>query len=497
MVLAILTAVYVFCAVMLAVFGLGQLALLLAYFRYRNHSTPTPHIDDWPAVTVQLPVYNERYVIGRLLEAVAALDYPRDKLFVQVLDDSTDDTSAVISEYVTVLNRGGLHIAHLQRPERTGHKAGALEYGLKLSDTPFVALFDADFIPPPDFLRRTVPHLVTQPHLAVAQSRWGHLNTFANWLTRSQAISIDAHFVIEQTARCRAGWLFTFNGTGGVWRREAIDDAGGWSAETLTEDLDLSYRAQLRGWRFLMLPDLVVPGEVPPQMAAYKRQQARWAKGSTQTFLRIMPRLWHPAARLTLLQRFMGTVHLGQYIPNLLMLLLLILTPPLMLAGVLAKLPLAPLGLVGLIPPFAYAVGQVALYPDWLKRLLIFPALLAISTGVSITNTRAVIGALTGAKTEFLRTPKFGNHQWADAWVTLRYALRHDGIVWAELAMAVYALVGALLAAQVSLALVPYLALYAAAFGIMAFLGLRDLLLLRRVSSARRRHLALAKPAAR
>lgn len=489
-----LTAVYVFCALSLAVFSVGQLATLLMYFRYRKQTPTIPlHNNEiLPEVVVQLPIYNERYVIGRLIEAVAQLDYPREKLSVQILDDSTDDTSTLVAEYVARFQREGLNIQQVRRADRSGHKAGALAYGLRLTDAPYVALFDADFVPPPDFLRRTIPHFASDPQIAVVQSRWGHLNPFTNWLTRSQAINIDAHFVIEQTARSRAGWLLTFNGTGGVWRRAAIDDAGGWSARTLTEDLDLSYRAQLRGWRFLMLPEIVVPGEVPPQMAAFKRQQARWAQGSTQTFFCLVRALWTPHAHLSIAQRVMGTLHLAQYIPNLLMIVLLLLTPLLLLEGILLKLPLAPLGLAGVIPPLTHAIAQIALYPDWRRRLLVLPAQLAIGTGITINNSRAVLLAIFGIQTEFLRTPKFGPGR-ADSWLNRRYTLKSDGVLWAELGMAVYALGGALLAWRVSPGFVPYLALYGVAFVMMAALGLRDLLLLRRARSSRRRALQATK----
>lgn len=492
--LGMFTAVYVFCALSLAVFSAGQLATLLMYFRYRKQTPPILSYEDdtLPEVVVQLPIYNERYVIGRLIEAAALLDYPREKLSVQILDDSTDDTSTLVADYVARLQREGLNIEQVRRADRSGHKAGALAYGLTLTDAPYVALFDADFVPAPDFLRRTLPHFASDVRLAVVQTRWGHLNPSMNWLTRSQTINIDAHFVIEQTARSRAGWLLTFNGSGGVWRRAAIEDAGGWSARTLTEDLELSYRAQLRGWRFLMLPEIVVPGELPPQMAAFKRQQARWAQGSTQTFFCLAPALWHPHTRLRISQRMMGTLHLAQYIPNIFMLVLLLLTPPLLLTGILLKLPLAPLGLAGVIPPLTHAIAQMTLYPDWRRRLLVLPAQLAIGTGITINNSRAVLLAMFKVQSEFLRTPKFGAGR-ADSWLNRRYTLKSDGVLWAELGMAVYALGAALLAWHVSPAFVPYLGLYGAAFLLMAALGLRDLLLLRRARSSKRRALQATK----
>ncbi|MBA3872666.1 MAG: glycosyltransferase, partial [Anaerolineae bacterium] len=236
---------------------------------------PTPPVEKWPTVVVQLPLYNERYVVRRLLDSVAALDYPRELLTVQVLDDSNDETIEITATKVAELSAKGLNILHVRRPERTGYKAGAMAYGMSLVESEFVMVLDADFVPAPDFLRKTIPHLVARPRLGMVQTRWGHLNPFNNWLTLGQTLALDSHFVVEQTARSRGGWLMTFNGSGGVWRAQCIREAGGWRDLTLTEDLDLSYRAQLAGWEFLYLPDVVVPGELPPQIAAYKQQQAR------------------------------------------------------------------------------------------------------------------------------------------------------------------------------------------------------------------------------
>ncbi|MBZ0289226.1 MAG: glycosyltransferase, partial [Anaerolineae bacterium] len=266
--IAFLTVLYVICAVLLTIYAGSELILLITYWRYRNQPTPVPPVKQWPTVVVQLPIYNERYVVGRLLNAVAALDYPRDRLIVQVLDDSSDDTSELAAEHAAALAKTGLNIQHVRRENRTGYKAGALAYGLSLVDSELVVVLDADFVPAPDFLRRTVPYLAADPGLGMVQTRWGHLNPFNNLLTLGQTLALDGHFVVEQTARSRAGWLMSFNGSGGVWRAQCIKDAGGWRDLTLTEDLDLSYRAQLAGWRFLYLPDVVVPGELPPQIAA-------------------------------------------------------------------------------------------------------------------------------------------------------------------------------------------------------------------------------------
>lgn len=349
-----LTILYGICALILALYTLGHGVLLIQYRRHRTRKYTPPQVYNWPAVTVQLPLYNEQHVALRLIHAVVALDYPAEKLHIQILDDSDDNTSALIEQ--TIRHTSNLKIAHIRRKERVGYKAGALAYGLQQSDSPFVAIFDADFIPPRDFLKRTVPYLMNDDNLAVVQTRWGHLNPKQNWLTRAQVLSIDNHFLIEQTGRNRSQWFVPFNGTGGVWRKEAIDDAGGWSDSTLTEDLDLSFRAQLKNWQSLYLPDIVVEGELPPQLAAFRQQQARWAKGGSQCFRKLIFPLWQ--SDFSLMTKLMATHHLAQYVPHLLMLVMLLLAPVLILTGQLHSLPLAPIGIIGLIPPIMYALSQ-------------------------------------------------------------------------------------------------------------------------------------------
>jgi cellulose synthase/poly-beta-1,6-N-acetylglucosamine synthase-like glycosyltransferase len=462
MILTFLSLLYVFCALLLALYAAGAGVLLLAYWRHRHTQIPVPVITEWPSVAVQLPIYNEYHVVDRLLAAAAALDYPRDRLVIQVLDDSTDETTGLVTHLVDRLRRDGLTIELLHRDRRDGYKAGALAAGLERLDTELVAVFDADFQPAPDFLRRTVPYLAADPGLGMVQARWGHLNAFENALTLGQTLALDGHFVVEQTARSRSGWLLNFSGSAGVWRCACIRAAGGWRATTLTEDLDLSYRAQLAGWRFLYLPEVEVLAELPPQMAAYKQQQARWAQGSTQTLLAVLRPLGQ--ARLSLAQRLMALLHLCQYLPHPLMLLLLLLTPPLLLAQRLHPLPLGPLGLLGLGPPLIYVISQRALYPDWPRRLLAFPALLALGTGLAWNNSRAVWMGLFGrGPAEFRRTPKF-----AQNWSASRYALRLNRGVYIEALLAVYALLSVAVALRYSPALVIYLALYAFGFALVS-----------------------------
>src|SRR6202045_3656882 len=282
---------YFFVMAILASYGIHRYALVYNFYKNRNRvAGPPPEISAWPRVTVQLPIYNERYVIERLIESVAQFDYPRDLLDIQVLDDSTDETQEVARNCVERYQALGLPISYLHRANREGFKAGALQEGLKSASGEFVAIFDADFIPPPDFLRRTVPYF-SDTRLAMAQTRWSYINRHYSPLTEVEAILLDGHFVVEHSARFRSGLFFNFNGTAGVWRRTTIDDAGGWQHDTLTEDLDLSYRAQIKGWQFVYLPQFCAPAELPPEMISFKQQAHRWTKGSMQTAIKLLPRI--------------------------------------------------------------------------------------------------------------------------------------------------------------------------------------------------------------
>ena len=287
----LILASYFFVLLILAVYGWHRYYLVYVYMKHK-HEQPEPKasFDQLPVVTIQLPLYNEMYVVDRLVDAVCAIDYPRELLEIQVLDDSTDETQQIAALAVRRQALQGIDIKYIHREDRTGYKAGALDEGLKVARGNFVAIFDADFIPKPDFLTRTIDYF-TDEKVALVQARWGHVNEDYSLLTKIQAVLLDAHFVLEHGSRNRGGCFFNFNGTAGIWRRTAIADAGGWQHDTLTEDLDLSYRAQLRGWKFKFLPDIVTPAEVPVEMNAFKSQQHRWAKGSIQTFLKLMPRI--------------------------------------------------------------------------------------------------------------------------------------------------------------------------------------------------------------
>ncbi|MBN1200449.1 MAG: glycosyltransferase [Anaerolineae bacterium] len=464
---------YMLATTVIAIYSASFFILMAIYLLKRRQPPIAPDIsdDDLLSVTLQLPIYNEQHVVDRLIDAMGNLDYPRDKLYIQVLDDSTDETTDLLRQKAEEWQAKGLHIDLIRRPNRVGYKAGAMAYGLTLSDTDCVGIFDADFVPAPDFLRRVMPHFNADPNVALVQTRWAHLNVDYNLLTRAQALAMDQHFAIEQVARSRGSLPMSMNGTGGIWRRRTIDEAGGWSADTLTEDLDLSYRAFLKGWRFRYVVDVAVPGEVPPQLTAYKVQQARWAKGSTQCFKKhLVPLL---KSDLNPLQKALGVTHLGQYAIQPFVLLLFLLTPPILLTDMLLKLPLGPLGIAGLAPPIFMAMGQIALYKDWYRRLLYFPVLILIGTGMMLSNSRAVFEALTGSGGNvFKRTPKFRVVQRSDALASKRYAIRPDWTTIGELALGVYAVIGLVIAMLEFPAMMIYMVVYVLAFGLLSLWSL-------------------------
>jgi cellulose synthase/poly-beta-1,6-N-acetylglucosamine synthase-like glycosyltransferase len=469
MLLAFLTAVYVLCALFLAAYSVGLIVLIIAYLRHRRAPVTAQSLSAHPKVAVQLPIFNELYVVERLLDAVAALDYPRDALEVQVLDDSTDETVEITAAKVAQLAATGLNIRHIRRGSRAGYKAGALAYGMAQTDAEYVAVIDADFVPPPDFLQRMLPPFLANPRVGMVQARWGHLNGNDNLLTRGQALALDGHFIIEHTARNRSGWLMNFNGTCGVWRSSAIHDAGGWQDITLTEDLDLSYRAQLRGWQFVYLPDVVVPGELPPEIASYRQQQARWAKGGAQCLVMLLRPIW-TSPRLSFMQRLMATMHLSQYLVHPVIITMLLLTPILLLADQMRHLPLGWMGLTGLAAPILYALSQRDLHPNWVQRMAALPALITLGTGIAWSNARAVVSGLFTQRGEFVRTPKQGSRK------ANRYSRMLKRGMMMETMLAVYALWGASLAVFNAPTLVPYLLLYGAAFIGIALWAMRDAL---------------------
>ncbi len=467
----IVESLYGIASFILAVYGLNSLYLIWLYLKSRQPRPSPPTLAFWPRVTLQLPVFNEMHTVGRLLAAINALEYPRHLLEVQVLDDSTDETSAIVAAQVARLSAHGLKIAHLRRLNRHNYKAGALAAGLQSARGDFIAVFDADFVPPPDYLKRALPWFA-DTRVGCVQARWTHTNREYSWFTRLQALAIDGHFIVEQTARSRHQLFLNFNGTAGIWRRACIEDSGGWQADTLTEDLDLSYRAQLKGWRIEYLPELCVPAELPVQVAAFKRQQARWARGSLQTARKhALPLL---RARLPLRIKIEALLHLTHYFVHPLILLALILALPMSLARspLLAWAPVLIIAALG--PPLLYLVASAPDVPGVWQRLALIPGLVFLGIGLSVNNSRAaLLGLLSNSTGSFQRTPKFALHNVEDRWQLSRYALRHDSWVWVELVLGIYALVCVLFfSVQRNWGFVPWLLLYAGSFSYVVSLAL-------------------------
>ena len=429
----------------LAVFGFHRTTLVLLYFRHkRNRPEPKARYadEDLPRVTVQLPLFNEMYVAERLLDATAKLDYPRHKLEIQVLDDSTDETQGICRRKVDELTGEGFDIQYVHRADRTGYKAGALENGLKTATGELVLVFDADFLPAPEMLQKSV-HFFTDPEVGMVQARWGHVNRDYSRLTEVEAIMLDGHFVIEHTARQRSGRFFNFNGTAGIWRVSTIVDAGGWEHDTLTEDMDLSYRAQLKGWQFIYLYDLISPAELPVEMNSFKSQQFRWAKGSIQVARKLLPTVLRSDVSWRV--KIEAFFHLcNNFAYPLLLLLSLLLLPNLLVRTshgwhevLLIDLPLF-FGTTMSVISF-YIVAQREVSPkNWKDRLKFLPLMLAVGIGLCISQTRAVVEALIGRETEFVRTPKHGVASRREDWKKKRYRAIKNLVPFFELFMALY-----------------------------------------------------------
>lgn len=471
--MSVLLWIYTISALLLSMYGLNTLLYSFLFLRGRRRPADpvTPSLTEFPHVTVQLPIYNELYVVERLIDAAAALDWPRDKLQIQVLDDSEDQTTQIAQARVDHYRKRGLDIELRRRADRDGFKAGALAAGLKFATGEFITIFDADFVPPRSYLRKTIPYLLQKPQVGLVQGRWGHLNLDYSQLTRSQAVLLDSHFVIEQAVRSQQNWFMNFNGTAGVWRRACIESVGGWQAETLCEDLDLSYRAQLAGWKFLFLNQVVCPAELPPQIHAWKRQQFRWAKGSTQCLIKFAGRI--TMAPVPLLKRFEALLHLSGYVFQPVSLLLLLALVPLTIYQVHFPAFLSYFSLFSLGLPLLYALAQRALYPDWGTRLRVFPHLALLGMGLAFNNTLAVLEAATGRHSAFRRTPKFNLSDSQDRWVQREYALAFGWESVGEILLMGYALigiVGAITTAQYWV--VPFLCLYSLGFGYVAWLSL-------------------------
>jgi cellulose synthase/poly-beta-1,6-N-acetylglucosamine synthase-like glycosyltransferase len=477
-----LLALYYLVLAVLAFYGVHRLLLVWLYVRTRRRKAVRPPDPDvWPVVTVQLPLYNEMYVATRLIDAVCALDYPRGRLEIQVLDDSSDETREVVARAVERWRAEGADVHHLHRSDRRGFKAGALAAGLAAARGALVAVFDADFVPRPDFLRRTVPFFA-DPRIGMVQGSWEHINRGYSLLTRIEAILLDGHFLVEHTARHRSGCFFNFNGTAGIWRRAAIEHAGGWQHDTLTEDLDLSYRAQLLGWQFVYVPELGVPSELPVDINGFKSQQYRWTKGSIQTGRKLLARIL--GSDLPLRIKFEAFVHLTNNSSYLLMAGLSVLLFPAMLARrgsspevlLLVDLPLFLAASVSVVVFYltsqVIARGTGSAQGTWRREARYLPALMGLGIGLAVNNSRAVLSGLFQRGGTFHRTPKYRIERAGEDWKRKRYRAATGPLVALEGALALYFLgCSAYAAAQGMWASLPFLVLFVQGYGYMFLLS--------------------------
>ncbi|MEY5131060.1 MAG: hypothetical protein RL734_1127 [Bacteroidota bacterium] len=478
---AILIVYFISLSILFA-FGLHGLVMIYYYHKTRAYATPDLEIPAvLPMVTVQLPVFNEVYVIERLVNAICEMEYPKDKLEIQLLDDSTDETVEVSRRLVAEWASRGFDIKHIHRIDRTGYKAGALKSGLEKAKGEFVAIFDADFVPKKDFLMKTIPHF-RNDGVGMVQTRWEHLNEDYSYLTRAQALALDGHFVIEQQVRNKAGFFINFNGTAGIWRKSCIEDAGNWHADTLAEDLDLSYRAQLRGWKFVFLNDVTSPAELPADINGLKTQQFRWTKGAVETAKKLLPLVWK--SNLPMKIKLECTVHLTSNIVFPFILLTAFLNVPLVVIkntveGYDSIFTMMGIFVLASISTFMfYMYAQRAIHLDWRRRLMLFPVFMAGSMGFAVNNTKAVFEALTGKKSAFLRTPKYKIVGADGEWKKKKYVQKKiGGAVFMELFFTLYFIVGISISVfYLEIAAIPFQLLFLAGFGTVGALSLRHAL---------------------
>lgn len=479
---------YLFSLTILFLFGSHGFVMIYFYFKNRDKKPARrPSLEDAPKVTVQLPVFNELYVVERLIDAVCAMEYPRDRLEIQVLDDSTDETVDVTAAAVAAKKALGFDIVQIRRTNRVGFKAGALREGLAQAKGEYIAIFDADFVPRPDFLTETLVHF-TDDRIGMVQTRWEHLNTEYSMITRAQAIALDGHFVIEQSVRNKSGFFINFNGTAGIWRRTCIEDAGNWQDDTLTEDLDLSYRAQLKGWNFIYLDDFTSPAELPSEINALKSQQFRWTKGAIETAKKILPRVWK--AKLPLRVKLQSTVHLTNNLVFPFILLTGILNVPLIFIKqngthdtFFAFMSVFVLAFVSSF--LFYLYSQKDVHADWKKRLFLFPVFMAGSMGFAVNNSRAVLEGLFNKKSAFVRTPKYKIEKDGDKWTNKKYRSAKPKITFSivlEIVLALYCFVGVGASLYfLEIAALPFQLLYSLGFGLVGMLSIRHALATRNV----------------
>lgn len=487
-------AAYYFVLTLLAVYGVHRAFMVRLYYRHRGDDPRPPGaLEPLPVVTVQLPLYNEVYVVERLLEAVMDLDYPKELLEVQVLDDSNDETREVARAAVELYRRLGHDIVYLPRDHRKGYKAGALQAGFDQARGEFLLILDADFVPPPDLIRRCLPHF-SGADVGLVQARWDHLNRNFSLLTRIQSIFLDGHFVIEHTARNRSGRFFNFNGTAGIWRRRCLEEAGGWQSDTLTEDLDVSYRAQLAGWRFVYLKDVAVPAELPVDMNGFKTQQHRWTKGSIQTGRKLLPRILRSAFPWKVkVEAFFHLTNNFSYL--LVVLLALLIVPAIVIREQIGWQKLVvfdfPLFFGATFSFIAFYVSsQREIGKSWRPTLKYMPFLMSLGIGMSLTNVRGVIEGLVNRPAEFTRTPKYRIEGIAGEWRTKKYRAASGFSITAEILLAGYFLAAiAFAVAEKYWVGVPFLLMFFNGFAYTAAFSLAS----RRSDGGRDRDLALAE----
>lgn len=442
MLLYLFLAIYFIILITVFIYASHRYYMVYLYYKHqKNKPVLKNKLSKLPRVTIQLPIYNEMYVVRRLIAASCDVDYPRELLDIQVLDDSTDETKVIALDCVKEFKERGFDISYISREERAGFKGGALQNGLKSAKGKFVAVFDADFVPQRDILQKTI-HYFADKSVGMVQTRWSYLNRNYSFLTKIQAIMLDGHFVIEHTARNWSGRFFNFNGTAGVWRIEAIITAGGWQNDTLTEDLDLSYRSQMDGWKFIFLKDELSPSEIPVEINGFKSQQHRWAKGSIQTAKKLLPAILK--SKLPLKVKIEAFFHLTNNISYLLMLVLSVLIYPSMVARInigwfkmlVTDVPFLLFATVGI--SFFYICSQREAYTDWKSRIIYLPMLMSLGIGLSVNNSKAVLGAIFNKKTEFKRTPKYSIEEKKDRWLGKKYRGEINFLVLIELLLGVY-----------------------------------------------------------
>lgn len=485
-ILAILLIVFYGFDILL-LFGFGIHTYLMVYFYRKNREYCLSNTDNnaidlsrvkpahLPEVTIQLPIFNEFYVVDRLIDATLKIEWPKEKLVIQVLDDSTDETKEKIAGIVSNLKARNYRIEHLHRTDRVGHKAGALKAGMNRTNSDYIAIFDADFIPSPDILVKSIPYF-SEPDVGMVQTRWGHINDDYSMLTMAQSFGIDGHFVVEQVARNGGKMWMNFNGTAGIWRRQCILDAGNWQADTLTEDFDLSYRAELAGWRFRYFTDIVNPAELPSTIASFKSQQFRWCKGSIQTAVKLVPRILRSSFSPKI--KAEAVTHLLNYSVHPLMVINILLSLPLLLIDQWTSYKLSSVSMAILFfaatvlslstmgPTFFYIYSQRELYKNWKQRIVWIPVLMMIGTGIAVSNTKAFIEALIGKKSAFMRTPKYGIQSKTDkVQDRKKYRQPLDLLVISEFLIGIYGLVTAYFAWMYQKPfIIPFMLIYSAGF---------------------------------